>query len=114
MATGAAYRFIEKWFGTPVRVKPTATTATTSDASLVGNDPDRVGLTIINLGVSTIYVVPDSDAPASSTNGIVLSPQGGTMNLDVMEDGPLPSYGWHAIAASGTPNLLVLELLGKP
>lgn len=93
---------ISKQFGAPVQVlqNPLVTQVETTITRLVKNNPNRVGLTIINLGGYPIYLTPTPD-PAT-TKGIYLNSNGGALALNVNEDLILPSYEWYAIAATAS------------
>jgi hypothetical protein len=60
---------------TQQRINPVTDTVATSATRIVGANPNRVSLTIANIGPSTIYISPKNDV--SSTKGLIL-PGGGT------------------------------------
>ena len=64
--------------------------------------PERVSLTLMNLGATVIYVAPNG--PPSTTRGIRLGPLGGGFTVSVETDGDLPAQQWRAVgdAAAGT------------
>lgn len=70
-------------------------------------DPDRLGLTIINLGPVAIFVKWDSDV--SSTNGIRLGANGGSVTLQVPEDADRLVKQWFATAAANNTDFFVSE-----
>lgn len=99
--------FIAKEFGGVAEVLATAVQMNTTVINIVGNDPDALGLTIINLGTGNVYVAPTN--LVSTTNGIVLTPTGGSVSLTVRDDLTLPGYDWWGIAPSGANQLFVLR-----
>jgi len=77
-------------------------------ARAVKGNPKRFALTITNVGTGQVTLGFDSSVTAG--NGIPLAPSGGTLSLDVDEDGELVTYDIFAIAAAAGNNLLVWEV----
>ena len=103
--------FVRRWYGRNVMSKPTATTAGTAQAVLMGNNPNRFAFTVVNLSANNIFIAPDLAGAPSSTNGIQLQPNGGFANVRVDQDGELPAYGWNIIAAANGSNFFLVEVL---
>ena len=106
-ATAAQY--VERRWGTRTRLVPLATFAVLASVGrAVKGNPKRMALTITNVGTGTITVGFDSSVTAG--NGIPLAPNGGTLSLDVDEDGELVTYDIFAVAPAVGNNLLAWEV----
>lgn len=93
---GAPYRRqVEKYGGLLTAEESVITVATTVTA-IVGADPERVSLTLINLSSNTLSVSPQTSV--SLTRGIILEANGGALVLDSELDGILPALNWFGIA----------------
>lgn len=79
---------------------------------LVRPNPARIGLLIVNLSSNIVYVKPGKGV--SATSGIVLSPQGGSLTVDYLEDFDLPAREWQAVASAAASNVLVVESMVQP
>lgn len=95
-------------FGQRTRVVETAPTVSTAVVRVVQNNPNRVELTIVNLGTQNVYFSTGNQP--SVTNGYFLPPQGGVTIL-IDEDGEEVAYDWYIVAASGTQQLFVSEVI---
>lgn len=97
-------------FGVQVghRINPLVSTVGTGATALVGNNPNRLALVIINLSANVIYVAPDFQV--STTRGIRLSPNGGQIALVWDEDFNIVGYEWVGISDVGTNAVFVLEV----
>lgn len=107
-AYGAALQYAELEFGGPVSETDNTVSVATTATKIVGNNPDRVMLLLVNLGGTPVNVVPDNDP--SSSKGITISQNGGSMVSIVRDDGTLPTREWYGIATSAAANVYVLEL----
>lgn len=56
---------------------------------VIGHDPDRLMIAIVNMSPRNAYIA--FDATITTDSGILLSPYGGSVVLDVNEDGMLPT-----------------------
>ena len=84
---------------------------TAVSAPIALNNPDRVGLMIINLSANLIYIRP---APGAAANaGIVLDANGGWRSLEWDTDWELVGSLWHGVAPAGASNIYVLQLIGE-
>jgi hypothetical protein len=104
---GAARTYTEQQLGGPVTEIETVTAASTAAAKLLSNSPDRVGLVIMNLGSTNVFVSLASNPSANL--GILLAPNGGSISLTVKDDFTLCSREWYFSSASATPNVYTLE-----
>lgn len=85
-------------------------TASTTDAILVNNTPNRVQLVVVNLhATAQVYLRPLQ--PASTSNGIRLAPAGGFFKALWTEDLSLPAHEWHVISDTVGAGLYILESL---
>ena len=102
---------LEVQFGVKTRyhINRIASTVGTSATKLVNNDPKRIGLTIVNLSASDMYVAPDN--LASSSRGIFVGAYGGNMSLVWNEDFGLLGNEWWAVAGSASSDVYVVEVL---
>jgi len=107
-AYGAALQYAEIEFGGPVAETDSTVSVATTATKLVGSNPDRVMLLLVNLGATPVNVAPANDP--SSAKGITLSQNGGSMVTIVRDDGTLPTREWYGIATSAAANVYVVEL----
>lgn len=77
-------------------------------AELVGPDPERVALTVVNLSANTVYLSPLTDVAA--TAGIRLNANGGSMTINADDDGTLLSGPWHAIASGANSQVFYISV----
>ena len=77
-------------------------------AQVFGNDPERVFVLLVNLSANTIYVSFDTNV--SSTNGILLAANGGSLEMDVRSDLIFPIRAIYALAAGAGSMLYVLTM----
>lgn len=84
----------------------------TTDAIVLRDDGARVAVLFMNLGSTAIHIRPRR--AASTTIGIRLAPNGGFASLNWEADFTLVGLEWHAIAASLTPELYILQELIEP
>lgn len=104
---GAAVDYLTKKFGGPASESEDVVTSTTTAAPLLGNDPDAMMLTIVNLGSNAAYL--GLDARVSATRGLYLAPNGGAISMIVDEDGTLPCRNWHVVSPSGNTAIYYLR-----
>ena len=103
---GAAAEYVAKrYYGGMGEREKTESIGTTS-SEVIGNDPERVSILLVNLSGNTMYI--GLEAGVSSTNGILLAANGGSYQVDVEEDLLFPIRAHHAIAAGASSTLYVL------
>jgi hypothetical protein len=78
-------------------------------AQVVANSADRLGLLIMDLGASTLFVSTLQTVNANA--GIQVAPNGGGMALNVDEDFTLVTRQLFGISPGGNTQLYVLELV---
>lgn len=110
---GALLKLIAARFGIRTRAVANRELATigTTVARILGNNPNRVGFTIINLGTNVVFVHFARDV--STTLGIRLGGAGAFVTLLYDEDFHLTGWEWFAVADAGAANnVLVIEVEG--
>lgn len=75
---------------------------------LLGGDPERVLIFILNLSANSVYV--GLRETVSSTNGILLAASGGNVSFNAVEDGTLPTRQFFVVAGAAASQLYVLTL----
>lgn len=107
-AYGATLQYAEIEFGGPVTETDKTVSVDTAATRIVGSNPDRVMLLFVNLGSTPVNIAPANDP--STSKGITLSQNGGSIVTIVRDDGTLPSREWYGIATSAASNVYVVEL----
>lgn len=98
-------------YNTRTRLKAgDATLAAAVAATLVGNDPDRIGLVIINTGLSNPFSVTTDDAKTVA-QGDTIGPNGGAYKLLAAEDAEGAAREVHGISTAGT-TVHIEEIIG--
>ena len=75
---------------------------------LLGGDPERVLVFVLNLSANSVYV--GLRETVSATNGILLAASGGNVSFNAVEDGTLPTRQFFVVAAGANSQLYVLTL----
>lgn len=81
----------------------------TTPVQIAPNDPKRVGITVINLSSSTLYVAFSN--LVSSSRGILLTQNGGSLNLVPEHDFDLVGWEMWAVAGAANSDLYVIEVV---
>lgn len=107
---GAAQAYVEGVFGGPItETSTTYNLVYTTKTRVAANNPDRVGLTIINLDVVDAYIGLTN--LVSTAQGLLLLKNGGFISMNVVQDMMLPAHEWYAVAGqSGSTVVYVLEV----
>lgn len=108
VSKGAALEYAEKLLGGPLNEVDSNPTVNTSVAIAVQGNGDRLGLVMINSGANDIMLALDSGV--SSTNGIRLGANGGSVSMNVTQDFTLCTRAWYALSLLGASQLTVIEL----
>lgn len=103
---GAAYDFFERAFQGVLREVPNDFAVGLSILEVAGGDTERVVLSFINTGTTTIALKTSPDV--SLTSGILLGPGGGSLTLSVDEDALLSAIAWYAVGDAAAGTLFVL------
>ena|SRR5687767_5791741 len=106
---GAVLEFMIQRFGGLVSARQNVVTAGVAVVELVGGNPERVSLTIQNLGTGEIFILPGPNPSAS--NGIRLAASGGLISMSVLEDGVLSAYGWSVLGTVAATPVQVIEVI---
>lgn len=101
-------QLIEQQFGVQTDTSIVSVSVGTTAIQLAPNNPNRVGLVIMNLSGNDVYISPFSGV--SSTNGLKLATSGGSITLNWQYDLTFCGYGFQAVASGANSSVLVLEV----
>lgn len=93
----APYALAVKDYGGVLLVEQGVVTVGVAVVEVAGGDPERVTMTLINLGTTDIFVSPE--VIVSTTRGIRLGANGGGVTMDAKEDGILQTLQWFGISS---------------
>lgn len=105
---GAAAQFLAERFGGQLAEVEANPTVETTTAELLGGDPERVQVVIVNLSSNVIYLGFRSDTSASK--GIRLNANGGSLSMAVDDDGILTTRQLFAVASVASSQVYVLSM----
>lgn len=106
-SVGAAMSYVEGIFGGPVTEDDIPLSLSSGVVTrAVENDPERLSLTVINLGTNDVYMALDETV--SSTYGIGVFASGGFASFNVRDDQLLPTREWWVISPNGATDLYIL------
>lgn len=77
-------------------------------SEIVQADPERISLTIVNVGPGICFLSTRADIGVG--NGIRIRANGGLFHVDLSLDWTLPSKQWFATATGSTTSVYVLEV----
>jgi hypothetical protein len=77
-------------------------------ATVIQSNPDRLGLLILNLSTNTMYISITNGV--SATDGIRLGANGGSLSLNVTDDGMIQTRTWYGVSTGAGSSVYVLEL----
>lgn len=102
---------LEREYGvkTVYNINPEVAQVATSVTKVLNFNPRRVAFILVNLGANILHVAPEGDV--SSSKGIYLVANGGTLTMVWTEDFEMPTFEWYAIATTSANNIFVLEVL---
>jgi hypothetical protein len=103
---GAAAVFARRQLGGDVGETEAVESIGTTASKVLDNDPERVTALLVNMSANTIYLA--FDEAVSSTRGIILAANGGTLITSVRDDFMLPTHSFWAVASAAASNLYVL------
>jgi hypothetical protein len=106
---GAALDYTSRFLGGLVLEQESFPVISFTATPIVGNNPDRVGLLLMNSGGVPVFIGLGSSL--STVQGQFLTPNGGALSLTVTDDFTLPSRAWFGIVTSGSTQLYVLEII---
>ena len=87
---------------------PEETDIDTTAKIILKQSPNRVGFVMVNLSANVMFVAPAADV--SSSKGIRLAANGGSLTTIWREDFHLPALEWSAIADVNNSTLYTLEI----
>lgn len=102
-------KLVRKLFGGLVRVKQSNGTTGTVATQIVDNNPDRIGLEVINNSAAAIYIGFRADT--SATNSVILAAGGGSMVLKFRDDGQVAGHSVYALSAGGGDEYTIIETI---
>ena len=105
---GAAAEFLRERYKGELTEDETSVTVGTAVSTVIGSNPDRLGLLILNLSANTVYVSIENSV--SATNGIRLGANGGSVALNVTDDGMIQTRTWYGLATGAGSSVYVLDL----
>ena len=102
---------VDREIGTPVRpvVNPLISSVGTSVLQLLRNDPNRVGWSLINLSPNAMFILHESSV--STTNGLRVSPNGGSAITRWKDDYHWLAWDWFIVADAAASGLLIVTLV---
>lgn len=89
--------------------QPKSIAVATSLTTILKNNPNRLAVIIINVGANNSYIGFDQNV--SSTNGIFLAANGGSLSINYQQDLTLSQYEMNAISITAPSTFYVIELL---
>jgi hypothetical protein len=110
---GAALTWVQTEYGYlchEVESFPGIPFGSTPATQVIGQNGDRLGLVIVNQGVTVIYI--SLSTSVSQNDGIILTANGGSLTMNVRQDQTLPTRAWFAISPAAPGQLYVLEIIG--
>jgi len=105
---GAAAEFLRNRYAGELSEDESTTTIGTTVSEVVGSNPDRLGLLILNLSNNTVFVGIENNV--STTNGIRLGANGGSVAFNVTDDGMIQTRALYGIATGAGSQIYVLSL----
>lgn len=105
----ALQQYIESLVGGQFTVTISMVTVTTSATKLVGNNFERMALVMINTGTVNAVILPDISV--STTNGITLNANGGSVTLNAHDDLALVGWNWNGVVNAATTTFTCMEIV---
>jgi len=106
VSVGAAQSYIEGVYGGPTEEVDYEYTLTTSATRVLSLDPERLAISLFNLGSNDVYLM--FDELVSSSRGILVFPGGGFWGVNVRDDQTLPTREWYALTTTGASDVLMI------
>lgn len=108
--SGAVYEYLAKLYDGVVAPRESIVNVATTRTNIVGNNPDRVELVLVNIGAESTFVYTTSQNLASGA-GIRLGPAGGQMAVNIVHDSILPTMNWFGRSTVAANDIFVLEVI---
>jgi hypothetical protein len=78
-----------------------------SAIEIMSSNPNRVSFLVVNLSANNLFISPENDV--SSTKGIYIAPNGGSITVQWDRDFELVSQPFYAIAGGAASDVFILE-----
>lgn len=104
---GAIMEYLRRIFGGDFSVSNDSLTIGVATVLAVQGDSERVSLTLVNLGATTLYIAPTPEV--SAVRGIRLGPTGGTVAMNLFQDALLPALPWYVMGSGAGGTLFILQ-----
>jgi hypothetical protein len=78
-----------------------------SVVEIMSSNPNRVSFLVVNLSANNLFISPENDV--SSTKGIYIAPNGGSITVQWDRDFELVSQPFYAIAGGAASDVFILE-----
>jgi hypothetical protein len=100
---------LERIYGlkTFYKINAKADSIGTSVTTILSANPNRVSFLVVNLSTANLFMSPDNDV--SSSKGIFVAPNGGSVILQWDVDFELVSQTWYAVASASSSDIYILE-----
>lgn len=105
---GVVGEYLAKTFGGRFTVATTTPLATTAGIALLANDPERVFISVVNLGDFPVRV-NHRDIPTLG-GGWLLAPSGGMLSFNLRDDFIMPQLSWYALGVGGSSGVSVTNV----
>lgn len=102
---------IEKRYGIKTRTaaNPLVAVVQTARTKILPNNPNRLGWMAVNLSGESLFLAFDIDV--TTTRGILLTPNGGSVGLIYEEDFEATCWEVFAVSAAGPSEIFIVEIL---
>lgn len=101
--------FLQDYFGGDFTVQVSTVAVGVAPGKAVDHNFERVFLGIYLISGGPVWLL--TDGTVSSTKGIEIATQGGSMTLNVREDAVLPGFEWFAVSSQANQTLLIVEVI---
>lgn len=89
------------------QVNKTTSAVGTSVTRILSSNPNRVSFLVVNLSANQMFISPEPDV--SSSKGIYIAPNGGSINVQWDRDFELVSQPFFAIAGAAASEVYIIE-----
>lgn len=105
---GAAARLAIAKFGGDISEDERNPTVGTDVQELLGGDPERVQVVVVNLSANTVFIGWRSTV--SAANGVRLGANGGSASFNADDDATLPTRQLFGVATGAASQIYILTL----
>lgn len=104
---GAVQEYLARFFNGLFREVEGTVSVGTVPTLLCQENPERVGLALVNYGAAPVIVAP---SPTVTVNaGLFLIDGGGSVTMNIFQDSSLPSRAWYGISLVAGQTVYVLQ-----